>query len=78
MSRYMSLPKDKYKFVGVSSDGILTFDMSTEDALSQLVAYKTTKDKFVKRRMRKFLKQCAKDNTSPSDDVSMAVVHLGS
>jgi hypothetical protein len=77
MGNYMCLPKKSYKFVGVASDGILTFDMSTEEAIIQLAAYKNTKGEFVKRRMRKFLKQCVKNNTSPSDDVSMAVVHLG-
>jgi hypothetical protein len=77
MVNHFTLPIDEYKFIGVTSDGISTFDMSTYEALKQLTAYKNTKGEFVKRRMRKFLKQCAKNNVSPSDDISMAVVHFG-
>jgi hypothetical protein len=77
MTYHLTLPnKDAYKFIGIASDGILTCDMELEEVLKQLTAYKVTKGEFVKRRMRKFLKQCDKNGTYPSDDVSMAVVNL--
>ena len=69
--------KENYKFIGVASDGIHTCNMSTEEALKQLTAFKGVKGDFVKRRMRRFLKNCRKNNTYPTDDISMAVVHLG-
>jgi len=69
--------KDNYKFIGVASDGVLTCDMPMKETIKQLTAFKNTKGDFVKRRMRRFLKDCAKNNIDPTDDISMAVVHLG-
>jgi len=71
------LNKKNYRFIGVASDGILTFDnMSNENALRELTSFKNYTGEFVKRRMRKFLKQCHKENTFPTDDISMAVINL--
>jgi len=76
MFHLSSYNKKDYKFIGVASDGVLTCGMSTEETLKQLTAFKGMKGDFVKRRMKRFLKNCAKDDTLPTDDVSMAVVNL--
>jgi len=77
MFHTMSFDKKDYKFVGVASDGVLTCDMPIEQTLIQLTSFKNTKGDFVKRRMRRFLKDCVKNNTYPTDDISMAVAYLG-
>ena len=73
----LNLPKEKYEFVGIASDGILTFDMPFEQAIMQLTAFKNYTGSFVKRRVRRFLKECHSNNTLPTDDISMGVVYLG-
>jgi len=72
----ITLQKNEYEFVGVASDGVLTFEESFVDTMKELTAYKNYTGEFVKRRMRKHLRKCEKESSLPSDDVSMAVVYL--
>lgn len=73
---FLMLPRPDYEFVGVSSDGVHTFDLPLDDVMEQLTKFKNHTGVFVKRRMRAFLKQCQKDGIRPTDDVSMAVIYL--
>lgn len=74
---YLVLPIEYYDFVGVSSDGILTFsEVSMQGALVELTSFKNFGGCFVTRRVRRVIKQCTKSNTLPTDDVSMAVINL--
>lgn len=73
----LKLSQEEYEFVGISSDGILTFDMPFEQVIIELTSFKNYTGSFVKRRVRRFLKECHNNNTLPTDDISMGVVYLG-
>lgn len=63
--------------VAVMSDGINTFgDIQWYDVVSELMNFKSTKGKFVQRRMKRFIKNCQKNGIVPFDDVSMAAICL--
>lgn len=66
------------------SDGISSFqklsegrlsDINQQDILRKLVDFKGFKGQFIKRRMKRFLKNCATDGWQHLDDLSMAGVH---
>lgn len=79
-----TFPKDEYRLVALASDGVSSL-VSIEDnekipareVLGQLVAYKTTKGEFVKRRAKRMLKNYSKQEVSPTDDLSIATILLG-
>lgn len=77
------------KYVLLSSDGIESFtkemrtgtsltkvSVSHEDVLENFLPFKSTKGKFVKRRMNGFLKKCKKEGQDHFDDFSIAVMDL--
>jgi len=73
-----------YQLIALTSDGVSSFLAVEEnrkipvlDILQQLVAYKTTKGDFVKRRTRRMLKEYEKQGIYPSDDVSVATLLIG-
>ncbi len=72
-----------FSAIALASDGVSSF-MSVEgqqkipdsDIIEQLLAYKTTKGDFVKRRVRRMLKTYEKDGIYPTDDVSVATLMI--
>jgi hypothetical protein len=72
------------KCLALTSDGVSSF-LSIEDnrkipvieILKQLVAYKTTKGDFVKRRAKRMLKDYEKQRIYPIDDFSIATLLIG-
>ena len=76
-----TFPGDTYSLAALMSDGVASF-LSLEDnqkipvneVLKQLVAYKTTKGDFVKRRTKRMLKNYSRQNIYPTDDVSVAAI----
>lgn len=69
--------KNNYKFIGLSSDGILTCNnLSIVDVINDVTNYKNYVGDFVKRRVKKFIKQCNKNNNLPYDDISFSVLYL--
>ena len=73
-----------FSAIALASDGVSSF-MSIEgqqripdiDIIKQLLAYKTTKGDFVKRRVRRMLKTYAKDGIYPTDDLAVATLLIG-
>jgi hypothetical protein len=67
--------------VALASDGVASFSCvhdqqrtPVKEILEQLVAYKTTKGKFVKRRVKRMIKDYAKQGIYPTDDVAVATL----
>jgi hypothetical protein len=65
----------------LASDGAKSFfriheqeGIPVKDVLEQFVAYKTTKGAFVKRRVKRLLKEYAKQDIYPTDDVAVATL----
>ena len=73
-----------FSAIALASDGVASF-MSIEeqqripdiDIIEQLLAYKTTKGDFVKRRVRRMLKTYANDYIHPTDDLAVATLLIG-
>jgi len=66
-----SFPLDEMEFVGIASDGILSFEKDAFEVLTELTSFKTTNGEFMKRRAKRFLK----DNFH-YDDLSIGVIML--
>lgn len=79
------------KYVAIVSDGIHSFfrtDQTTVSkrvepilmsaVLKELVSFKSLNGAFVARRVKKFIKDCRAKGWQHADDLSIAVVHLGS
>ena len=81
-----------YDLVAVMSDGVMSFqrpitndlgtsrhfeDVPTADVVSSLMAVKSSKGKFIARRCKRFLKECAKKGWHHNDDLSMAALYIG-
>lgn len=66
------------KFIGVFTDGVMQVEgIQWQDAVLDLLAFKSLEGEFAKRRMIRFLKDCRKDNEKgPRDDISFAVVRI--
>jgi serine/threonine protein phosphatase PrpC len=76
-----SFAMDQYRLLALTSDGVSSFfaveennKISVKDILEQLVAYKTTKGDFVKRRTRRMIKNYEKQGIYPTDDLSIATL----
>lgn len=80
----------EHKLLAVCSDGIHTFfstrradtvktvePLMLEATLLQLISFKSAGGVFVKRRVRRFMKDCLARNWRHADDLSMGVVYLG-
>ncbi len=82
---------ERYDLVAVMSDGAASFqravinDLGTskhfenipvEDIAKQLMAVKSPAGKFVARRCKRFLKECAKKGWHHNDDLSMAALYI--
>lgn len=72
---------NKIKCLAIVSDGLDSFHgpLSKVEALSvipHLLAFKSWKGDFVKRRLSRFLTDSAKQNIFPGDDLSYAVLHV--
>jgi len=72
---------DEYILLALISDGLSSFislednkKIPARDILEQLVAYKTTKGDFVKRRTRRMIKNYEKQGIYPTDDLSIATL----
>lgn len=72
---------NEYKLFALTSDGVSSFlsiddnrKIPVKDILEQLVAYKTTKGDFVKRRARRMVKTYEKQGIYPTDDLSIATL----
>lgn len=67
--------------IAVISDGVSSFTriegqqrIPVEEVVQQLVAYKTTKGDFVKRRVRRMLKTYEQQGIYPTDDLAVATL----
>ena len=76
--------KNEYRLLALTSDGVSSFlsvednrKIPAKDILEQLVAYKTTKGDFVKRRARRMVKNYEKQGVYPTDDLSIATLLIG-
>ena len=72
---------NEYRFLALASDGVSSFlsvednrKIPVKDILEQLMAYKTTKGDFVKRRARRMVKNYEKQGIYPTDDLSIATL----
>ena len=72
---------NEYRLLALTSDGVSSFlsvednrKIPVKDILEQLVAYKTTKGDFVKRRTRRMIKNYEKQGIYPTDDLSIATL----
>jgi len=68
----------------IFSDGIETFKnkktlepIPWQSVLLEMVNFKSVKGKFVQRRMKRYLKECEKNDIVHDDDVSMAAIYFG-
>lgn len=70
----------KIKCLAIISDGLDSFYGSDKvdvlDVIPGLLAFKSWKGDFVKRRLSRFLTDSAKQNLYPEDDLSYAVLHI--
>ena len=74
----IQFPIANYDIVAVMSDGVETFEgMTWREVVSALMDFKNTAGHFIERRMKRFIKDCGKQNISHSDDVSMSAIYLG-
>lgn len=78
-----TFPEKEYRLVTLASDGVSSLlsveeneKVPVKEVLEQLVAYKTTKGEFVKRRTKRMLKNYSKRDISPTDDLSIATMLL--
>jgi hypothetical protein len=79
-----------YKYIAILSDGIHSF-LSTHETITgkrvqpllmpevikELLSFKSLHGSFVARRVKRFLKDCHVRGWQHTDDLSLAVVHLG-
>jgi hypothetical protein len=65
-----------YSYIGISSDGILTVGKPLIDVVIDLLSFKNNTGQFVTRRVKRFLKNCTKENIYPTDDISVSVICL--
>jgi len=68
-----------YDVVGLLTDGAATFDkevFSKLDVIKALMKFKNVKGEFVKRRMRRFLKDCRLNDIEHYDDIAMAAMYI--
>ena len=81
----MTLDAEDYDLVAIMSDGVGSFtqpgthgaeEVPITDVLEELLKFKLFKGAFVKRRLRKFLKDAEKWGWVHDDDISMAAVHI--
>lgn len=64
-------------FVAVFTDGVFQVEgVDWKDAMSQLLAFKTTTGVFAKRRMIRFIEDAKKIGKGPQDDLSFAVINV--
>lgn len=63
------------KAVAIFSDGITQVDgIPWQNAVTQLMSFKSTTGDFVKRRMNRFLRDAEKVGRGPIDDIAMAAI----
>ena len=55
----------------ISSDGIESFNTGTNKIISELMSFKTTKGKFIKKRMKKMIKNYEKQGIIHTDDIAI-------
>lgn len=79
-----------YKYAAVFSDGLHSFfstrqtqttkrveAISMEEALCELIAFKNVRGAFVRRRLKRFVKDCQTKGWQHLDDLSVGVLHAG-
>lgn len=63
--------------IGLFSDGVEQIDqIHRSEAVTELMAFKSTNGQFAVRRMNRFLTQAKKQGRGPIDDIAYAVIHL--
>ncbi|KKN66623.1 hypothetical protein LCGC14_0469580 [marine sediment metagenome] len=88
---YFIFDLERYDLVAVMSDGAMSFqrvvmnslgtskhfeNIPTIEVVEELMAVKSSAGKFVARRCKRFLKQCAKKGWHHNDDLSMAALYI--
>lgn len=79
--RFFIFPLTDYKSILIASDGIETFlhpetgPIDNKEILRQLVAFKNTNGEFVKRRMKRMVKNYEKSGVQHYDDISIGGFH---
>lgn len=65
------------QMVAIFTDGVMQVPgLEWYEVIEQLLAFKSSKGLFVKRRMRRFLDTRAKEGSHPGDDLAYAVIDL--
>lgn len=78
-----SFDLDNIEYIGIASDGLASFvnplgDIkSPKEVIDDILSFKNNKGAFVKRRLKKMIKNYGKDGFHNYDDVSVAVFHNG-
>lgn len=73
---YYCFDANKFDLIGVSTDGIFSFDRPYQDILSEITAFKNYTGYFVKRRIKKFFNNCHETKQLPFDDFSVSMIYL--
>lgn len=68
---------NEYKSILIASDGIETFNTDTNELISKLVQFKSTKNRFILRRTRKVLREYEKQGITHYDDLSIGGFYIG-
>lgn len=69
---------DGLEYVAVFTDGITQVDgLSWEDAVRQLLLFKTIEGSFAKRRLMRVVKDAEKNGRGCLDDIAYAVIRIG-
>ena len=64
-----------FRAVAIFSDGVTQIDgIPWQDAVRDLMAFKSVEGDFVKRRMNRFLRDAEKIGRGPIDDIAMAAI----
>jgi len=66
-----------YDLIAVTSDGVDSFaGLGYIDVIKRIMSFKNYKGEFVKRRVKRFLKEIAAEKIRHDDDVSLAAIYL--
>lgn len=79
-----SFDNNAFSAIALASDGVSSLmriggqqKIPASSVIEQLMAYKTTKGDFVKRRVRRMLKTYEKEGIYPTDDLAVATLLIG-
>ena len=75
ITQYM-FPLEQYDNVLISSDGIESFGINVFDIINSLLNFKVIKNRFIKRRANKVIKNLRQNGITHFDDISIGGFHI--